>query len=87
MIDIRNDEMLTLREATTRIPGRPHISTVFRWTADRKLDSIKVGGRRWTSAEAIDLFIDKCNGQESSEPTQRTKQIGDASRELERDGI
>ncbi len=89
MIDIEHDELLTLNEAAKRVPGKPHVSTLFRWTATGKLDSIKVGGKRFTSVQSIRLFIEKCSGQRlRSQPTQhRTKQLATAERELAADGI
>ena len=89
MIDIQNDELLTMNEAVQRVPGRPHVSTIFRWTAGGKLDSIRVGGKRFTSVEAIGRFIAKCSGHKpDSQPTrQRTKQLASAERELAADGI
>ena len=89
MIDIANDDLLTLRQATAHVPGRPHISTVFRWMASDKLESVKVGGKRFTSRAAIHKFIENCTGRKlSSHPTQKRKaQISEAERELARDGI
>ena len=56
-IDIENEELLTITQAATRCPGRPHAATIWRWVLNGlhgvKLDSIKVGGKRLTSAEAI----------------------------------
>lgn len=89
MIDIENDNLLTLRQATKKVPGKPHISTVYRWTANKKLDSIKVGGKRFTSVQAIRLFIERCTGRKlSSQPTgQCMKRVTNAERELAEDGI
>ena len=89
MIDIKKDELLTLHDATKHVPGNPHVSTIFRWTADKKLDSIKVGGRRFTCVRSIDEFIDKCSGQKpQSTPTrQRSAQVANAERDLAADGI
>ena len=89
MIDVLNDKLLTLQQATKRVPGKPHVSTVFRWTANGKLDSVKVGGKRFTSVEAILRFIEKSTGQKlRSKPTrQRRTQLANAERELQADGI
>ena len=63
---IRDDEHLTLAQATTIIPGRPHINTVRRW-CDRgfrgiKLRSWRCAGRRLTSVPAIDEFLAATTG-------------------------
>ena len=54
-------EALDLRTAASRIPGRPHLSTVWRWTLKGsrgvKLESFVRGGRRFTTSAAIHRFI------------------------------
>ena len=62
MINIRDERLLTLAEATHHIPGRVCMHTVHRWSLSGvagglKLETVKVGGRRFTSLEAIDRFI------------------------------
>ncbi len=89
MIDIENDELLTLKQAVRRVPGNPHVSTIFRWVATEKLESVKVGGRRFTSRAAIHTFVENCTGRKlQNKPTRRrNEQMADANRELERDGL
>ena len=61
MIDIATEQVISLTEATKRLPGRPHLSTIWRWFArgvrGQKLETVIVGGRRYTSVEAIDRFV------------------------------
>lgn len=61
MIDHTSEELLTFSEAAAALPDRPHVSTVHRWRMRGikgiKLETIRIGGRRYTSAEALDRFI------------------------------
>lgn len=63
MIDFENEDLLTLAQATKAIPGRPSISTLYRWTQRGiegvKLETIKLGGKRFTSKEAIRRFVER----------------------------
>jgi len=60
MIELQTETLLTLKEAAERIPGSPHLSTLYRWVrAGLKgviLESCLVGGRRVTSIEAVNRF-------------------------------
>jgi Protein of unknown function (DUF1580) len=65
MIDIEIEQLLTFNEAAKRVPGGAsgkgvHLHTVFRWTTrgcgGRVLDSVRIGGRRYTSVEALARF-------------------------------
>ena len=62
-IDIRSENLILFSDLPKHIPGRPHISTCYRFRLHGshgvKLETIKVGGRRFTSLQAIDRFIKK----------------------------
>lgn len=66
MIDINREELLTLAQAARRIPSRTgkglHVSTVGRWALKGlrgvKLETIQVGGTKYTSKEAVQRFFD-----------------------------
>jgi hypothetical protein len=55
--------LLSLREATQLLPGRPHISTLHRWrlrgVRGIRLETVRVGGRRFVSTDALAKFIDE----------------------------
>lgn len=97
MIDLQAETIISIAEAPRHIPGRPSLATVWRWvlngTRAGKLDSILIGGRRFTSVEAIQRFADKstaaANGERPSALTSRQRQIAieRAERELAEDGI
>jgi hypothetical protein len=67
MIDIANEKLHLLIDAIQYVPGHPHLSTLMRWKSSGvrgvKLDTVLVGGRRYTSVEAIQRFIARCSGQ------------------------
>lgn len=66
MIDIREEQLLTLPAAAREIPNRQssrgvNVSTVWRWTHHGirgvKLETILVGGIRYTSRESLQRFF------------------------------
>jgi Protein of unknown function (DUF1580) len=65
MIDIANEHLCRLVDAPMEIPSKPHISTVVRWTRQGvkgvRLETVVIGGRRFTSLEAIQRFIQARN--------------------------
>jgi hypothetical protein len=56
---------IPLAEAAKQIPGRPHVSTCHRWAVKGvngvKLETKRVGNRRFTTQAAIDEFIEELN--------------------------
>lgn len=56
-----SQQTLSLRQASNILPGNPSRSTLSRWAHHGvhgvKLDTILVGGRRFTTSEAIEHFI------------------------------
>jgi len=91
-IDISNEALLPLRDAAASLPGRPHISTLHRWrlrgVRGIKLETVLVGGRRFTSQEALERFAANTtaasNGETNSPrtPKQRRQAIERAERQL-----
>ncbi len=53
---------ISIREACTRLPHRPHHNSVRRWMtigcSGIKLRSVKFGGKRLTTKEWCDEFVD-----------------------------
>lgn len=102
MIDSRKEQLLTLSAAARDIPNRNsgrgvNVSTVWRWTLRGirgvKLDTILVGGIRYTSREAMQRFFEAttavANGHTAPVRTsnERQRQIEAAERELKEVGI
>lgn len=60
-IDLQGECLLSLAEAAKKLPGRPHISTVHRWrqrgVRGIKLETVLIGGRRFTSDAALAEFV------------------------------
>ena len=78
MIDLGNEEALTLSQACKlpelRRDGRaPHPTTMLRWALrgcrGTKLETLRSGGRRVTSHEAVIRFLRRLNGA-PAEPAQ-----------------
>ena len=85
---------MTIKEAPAYFPGRrPNIATVYRFLLREKsaLESFRIGGRRFTSVEAIARFIDGCNDQgavtSASTSRCREREIREAEAELDQAGI
>ena len=93
------DGLMPLSEAARSLPGRPHVSTLHRWrirgVQGVKLETVRIGGRRFTSLEALERFSASvtaiANGESppplSRTPNQRQRAIACAESELDAAGI
>ena len=96
-IDTDTETLLTLCESRTAFPGgkRLALATLHRWKLKGvhgvRLETILIGGMRYTSREAISRFIAAQNADESTVPTispaQRSRQAKAAQQELARAGV
>jgi hypothetical protein len=93
---ISNESLIPVSDAPKHVPGRPHIATIWRWIQRGcrgvRLETWLVGGRRFTSLEAIDRFIERTTAAAAPElacavptPRQRRRAIDQANRELDRE--
>lgn len=61
MLDLNQEELLTLKAARSEFPNRPSLPTIWRWilkgSKGIRLDSVRIGGRRYTSKQAVARFI------------------------------
>ena len=91
MIDLQSEQLLTLADAARHLPTRPHVSTIWRWAAKGGLETVRLGGRVYTSAEALDRFAEHRGGKrkppESTPTPQRQREIDDAERKLKEAGL
>jgi hypothetical protein len=99
MIDLATETLMSLSAATHSLPDRPHVSTLHRWRTRGirgiRLETCLVGGRRVTSAEALQRFsaalTAAANGESMPEatrtPKQRDRSIEQAERELDAAGF
>jgi hypothetical protein len=87
MIDLRAEQLITLEEAAALRPGgrggRPtHRSTVYRWigTGVRgvRLEGLRLGGRLYTSREALQRFADRLTRSDAAPPPPQS--MGPAAR-------
>lgn len=66
MIEPTKEKIVSLADAAMAFPGGAvHISTLHRWrlrgVGGAKLETFKIGGKRFTSTEAIQRFIAELN--------------------------
>jgi hypothetical protein len=70
-IDPLQDHLISLKEASTLIPGKPHLRTVWRWVLDgidgHRLETVRVGRFRFTTREAVAEFLRRLNDPKSNE--------------------
>ncbi len=96
MIDLASESLIGIKEAAKLIPGHPDLSTIYRWfqTGVRggiKLETALVGGRRFTSREAVQRFVDRLSGERGDAvkvrtPRQRERAATKANDELAKAG-
>jgi hypothetical protein len=90
MANLLKEQLISIRDASALIPGSPHISTIWRWilrgVKGHRLESISVGGRRFTSKESVNRFLESLNCSLVTTPDWRPGReaaIEAASREIE----
>lgn len=75
MIDFDKEELISFKEASSLLPRngekKVHVSTLFRWAGKGSggvvLETIHLGGRRYTSKEAIQRFVSQVSRNRSLE--------------------
>ncbi len=97
-IDVLSEEAVLLTAAAKLLPGRPHISTLWRWhrhgVAGVRLETVVIGGKRYTSRQALQRFIEATTAAHDGPPPagsspdrKRRAAIARAERELDKAGI
>lgn len=96
-IDPTNEQLIPFTQAREAFPGgkRLSLASLHRWRLNgvrgTRLETILIGGSRYTSAEAIQRFIASQNPAESPEPAitgkQRATMAETANRLLAEAGI
>ena len=97
MVGMNGEALLTMTDAVKVLPGRPNVATLWRWRTRGvrgiRLETVLVGGRRYTSHEALERFSEQITAIANGEPLphrtnrQRAAAIGQAERELNAAGI
>lgn len=61
-IDISSEQLVPLHKAAPFVPGNPHQSTFWRWgtrgVRGVVLETVVIGGRRYTSQQALERFFE-----------------------------
>lgn len=99
MIDIQAETLIPVNSKTAQafeqlsLP-RPSVCTLWRWrnkgVRGRKLESVTIGGRVYTSIEAIARFAEYSGGHSAAPlrtSSRRAKEIARAEQELAAQGI
>lgn len=91
MIDLSSENIFPVNEVPKNTPGRPSKASAWRWVLQGvggiKLESVLIGGKRFTSTEAIQRFADARTSAANGEPIptrtpkQREREIATAERE------
>ena len=99
MIDLENENLVLLKDVCRMFPGRSgrgvSLSTIWRWMLTgrkgHKLESLIVGGQRYTSKEAVHRFTAACNGKSVSRcrrsVSRRTHELQRIDHELQVEGF
>jgi hypothetical protein len=89
MIDIMTEKLLTLAQAAALLPDHPSTATLWRWRVKgrngRLLETVTLGGKVYTSVEALQRFAEQSGGvilPSMRSPTARERAINKAEREL-----
>lgn len=94
MINIKTERLIPLREVPQlgilpprRSGSRLNVSTIYRWALHGqrgiKLESLKIGGQRVTSLNALQTFCSALAGNEEVTPNPITKQSASLKRSKE----
>lgn len=77
MIDVNKEKPRSFFETSKRHPIHPSVPTLWRWSLHRlqgiQLETVKIGGRRYTSFEAIDRFAARLTEPRSPEKPDASK--------------
>ncbi len=91
MIDLKTEQIIPIGSVPRHLPHRPNLSTIYRWIGAGSLETVKLGGRTFTSLEALDRFAKHRGGRskppESTPTPQRQREIADAERKLRESGL
>ena len=93
MADLLEEELHLIAKCSAIIPGRPHCSTPRRWAdmgvkvpGGRRefLENLDIGGRRYTSREALARFFSRLSAARSADAAGTTADIQKPSKKTDR---
>jgi Protein of unknown function (DUF1580) len=87
MIDLRVEDPISFGQATREYATHPSAATLWRWSLKGvqgvRLETAKIGGRRYTTIEALDRFaatLTELRSTERANPSrQRQQEMADAA--------
>lgn len=86
-IDVDRDDLISLRKAAESIPTKPSPSTLQRWrlygVRGRKLETVLIGGLRYTSKQALTRFL---SAPENIPPASPRQKSPSRTRQARKDG-
>jgi len=69
MIDPATETLIPWQQVAKHVPGQPHLSTLWRWRLKgikgNRLETLSIGGKRFSSLQAVVRFIDACNADDA----------------------
>ena len=79
VIDLERERLLPLREVARLFPGRTgrgvSMATVWRWVMQGRkgicLETVFIGGQRYSSIEAVSRWVDRCNPCSAALPVRK----------------
>ena len=96
-IDLQNERPRSITEAAKRLPNRPSVRTLFRWSKKGVngivLETVKLGHHRYTSDEALQRFFERITNSTAGTKASprmtrdRERRIAAAERELDEAGV
>ena len=78
-----SEDIISLPAASHELPNRPHASTMWRFAKRKQLETIRIGGRVFTSKQAVHRMLAAMNGpslEPSSAMTDKRRREIDAAR-------
>ncbi|MBD3672748.1 MAG: DUF1580 domain-containing protein [Planctomycetaceae bacterium] len=89
MIDLDAETLISLPEAAEALPNKPCLTTMHRWRVEGiagvKLETLKIGHRRYTSREAVRRFITESTAASEREVIQpEMSEVSERTPETER---
>ena len=90
MIDTQNETLIPVSEIPRHLPGRRvHVATIWRWLSKRgcrgqRLDSVLIGGKRYSSIEAVERFIAATTAAGDGQPVRQAARTKAREQELDR---
>lgn len=86
------ERLIVVAKLNRELPNRPDRATCFRWchrgVRGKRLESILIGGRRFTSMEAVARFLNAISGSDgAARPNRPVDRASVAERELDAEDV